>query len=109
MNELLRHYTVDIEFPHVSGAEHLEMLQIRDKLFEIEAALPEAEKTILADADRRLVERAAEFYAELSQFIDFEQRRQTQKIPVKRWWWYLDVLAQLPNPWPLTKPKTVTV
>ncbi len=35
MNELLQHYTVDVEFPDVSGAEHLEMLQLRDKLFKV--------------------------------------------------------------------------
>ncbi len=58
MNELLQHYTVDVEFPDVSGAEHLEMLQLRDKLFKIEATLSVSEKKALAEADRRLVEQA---------------------------------------------------
>ena len=98
MNKLLEHYIVDVEFPDVSGAEHLEMLQRRDKLFELEPTLSNHEKELLAVADRRLVEQATEFYAELSRFIDFEQRRQFQQIPVTRWWWYLDVLAQLPHP-----------
>ena len=109
MNKLLQHYTVDVEFPEVSGAEHLEMLQLRDKLFETESTLSDAEKEILAAADQRLIERAAEFYAELSRFIDFEQRRQNQQIPVMRWWWYLDVLAQLPQSLPSKKQTPVTV
>jgi hypothetical protein len=29
MNRLLAHYCVDVQHPEVSGAEHLEMLQIR--------------------------------------------------------------------------------
>ena len=94
MNDLLQHYTVDVEFSDVSGAEHLEMLQLRDKLFKVEARLSVSEKEALAAADRRLVEQAGEFYAALSPFINFEQRRQTSQIPVTRWWWYLDVLVQ---------------
>ena len=108
MNKLLQHYTVDVEFPDVSGAEHLEMLQIRDKLFEIEATLSTSEKKALAAADRRLVEQAKEFYAALSLFINFEQRRQTHQIPVTRWWWYLDVLAHLPRSLPSKKRELVT-
>jgi len=36
-------------------------------------------------------------YAELSPFIDFEQRRRTQASPATHGWWYLDVLARLPQ------------
>jgi len=100
MNKLLEHYLVDVEFPEVSGAEHLEMLQFRDKLFELESTLSDDEIEALATADRRLVEQAAEFYMELSRFINFEQRRLAQNTPVTHWWWYLDVLAQLPEPFP---------
>lgn len=98
MKKLLQHYITDVEFPDVSGAEHLEMFQIRDKLFELEASLTKAELEALAAADRRLIEQASEIYAELSRFIDFEQRRRTQAIPATHWWWYLDVLARLPQP-----------
>lgn len=108
MNKLLQHYAVDVEFPNVSGAEHLEMLHIRDQLFEMESTLSTPEKEILAQADRRLIEQAAEFYAELSQFINLEQRRQTKQISVRRWWWYLDVLAQLPHSPLSTKHELVT-
>jgi hypothetical protein len=108
MNKILQHFIIDVEFPDVSGAEHLEMLQLRDKLFEIETTLSAAEKEALAAADRRLVERSGEFYAELARFINFEQRRQTQRIAVARWWWYLDVLAQLPQSLSSQKQELVT-
>ncbi len=36
MNRLLVHYGVDVQYPEVSGAEHLEMLQLRDRLAELE-------------------------------------------------------------------------
>ena len=32
VNPLLKHYLVDVDFPEVSGDEHLEMLQIRGQL-----------------------------------------------------------------------------
>lgn len=95
MNELLEQYTLAVEFPHVSGAEHLEMLHQRDKLFEMEATLSDNEKDALATADQQLVKQAPQFHAALSQFIDFEQRRRSQQIPPTRWWWYLDVLTHL--------------
>jgi hypothetical protein len=50
MNKLLEHYTIDVDFPGVSGAEHLEMLQLRDQLFELEATLSEAENAPLAQS-----------------------------------------------------------
>ena len=97
MNHLLKHYCVDVEFPTVSGAEQLEMLQIRDKLAKIEEGLADEEREALAQADRRLLERADAVYAELSRFVDLAERRQQQQIPASRWWWYLDVLTQLPR------------
>lgn len=52
MNSVLENYGVSVEFPDVSGAEHLEMLQIRDRLAEIESDLNEAEQTLLTKGDR---------------------------------------------------------
>jgi hypothetical protein len=100
MNRLLKHYITDVEFPEVSGAEQLEMLQIRDKLFDLEPTLSKDERKSLLEADRRLAYQAANFYVELSKFIDFEERRQTEQPSSARWWWYLDVLAQMTNLWP---------
>ena len=39
MNQLLAHYCIDVQHPEVSGAEHLEMLQIRDQLAVLEPTL----------------------------------------------------------------------
>jgi hypothetical protein len=49
----LAHYAVDAQHPDVSGAEHLEMLQIRDQLAVIEGRLTPAEKAALEAAGRR--------------------------------------------------------
>lgn len=96
MNPLLKNYCVSVEFPDVSGAEHLELLQIRDRLTEIEPQLTEEEKILLIKADRQLVENANSFYRELSRFINLTEKRKAQCISPQRWWWYLDVLAVLP-------------
>ncbi len=96
MNRLLEHYQIDVDFPAVSGAEMLEMLIIRDQLAEQEPLLSRAERETLAASDKRLLKQAAVFYTELSRFIDLAQRRQEKRIQPERWWWHLDVLAELP-------------
>jgi len=97
MNILVKNYSVMVQFPDVSGVEHLEMLQVRDELAQVESHLSEEEKRLLADADRRLVEQARVFYEELSRFVDLTEKRKFEEITPQRWWWYLDVLAFLPN------------
>jgi hypothetical protein len=99
MNRLLAHYCVDVQHPEVSGAEHLEMLQIRDRLAELEPTLTSEEQDALAEADRVLVEQATAFYQELLRFLDLAAYRREHGIPPARWWWYLDVVSHLP---PLT-------
>lgn len=96
MNRLLAHYCVDVHHPEVSGAEHLEMLQIRDRLAELAPALTSKEQEALTEADRLLVEQAAAFYQELLRFLDLATYRRDHSIPPARWWWYLDVLSHLP-------------
>jgi hypothetical protein len=93
MNPLLERYMADTEFPEVSGAEQLEMLQLRDRLLELAAELSAEEKEFLAHADRRLIQQAPQVHLELSQFINLATQRQTKEISAERWWWYLDVLA----------------
>jgi hypothetical protein len=97
MNRLLAHYGVDVQHPEVSGAEHLEMLHIRDRLAELESKLTSAEQEALAEADRLLVERATAFYQEILRFMDLATYRREHGIPPARWWWYLDVLSHLPS------------
>lgn len=96
MNNLLKHYCICVEFPDVSGMEHLEMLQVRDRIKEIESQLTTDEKTLLAKADRQLIEKAKDFFQELSHFVNLAEIREHQAISPARWWWYLDVLASLP-------------
>jgi hypothetical protein len=96
MNRLLVHYCVDVQHPEVSGAEHLEMLQIRDRLAELEPTLTSEEQEALAEADRVLVERATAFYHELLRFLDLTEYRREHEIPAVRRWWYLDVVSHLP-------------
>jgi hypothetical protein len=96
MNRLLVHYCVDVHHPEVSGAEHLEMLQIRDRLAELEPTLISEEQEALAEADRVLVEGATAFYQELLRFLDLAAYRREHGVPPERWWWYLDVVSHLP-------------
>lgn len=93
INSLLKNYCVSIEFPDVSGAEYLEMLQIRDRLAEIESDLSESEKTLLIKGDRQLLEKVNHFDRELSPFVNLADIRKAEAIPHQRWWWYLDVFA----------------
>ncbi|KAM3097889.1 hypothetical protein ACKFKG_07305 [Phormidesmis sp. 146-35] len=95
MNALLKQYAVSTEFPEISGAEQLEMLQTRDRLLEVESILSDPEKKQLSQADRRLIQQAPQVLLELSQFVDLAAMRRTQDISAERWWWYLDVLAQI--------------
>jgi hypothetical protein len=97
MNRWLAHYCVDVKHPNVSGAEHLEMLQIRDKLADVEDTLTSEEQEILAAADQTLVEQAAAFHSMLQSFLDLAQYRQEHKMPPERWWWYLDVVRHVPS------------
>ena len=95
MNRLLTHYCVDVQHPEVSGAEHLEMLKIRDQLSDVEATLSEAERQQLAEADRLLVMQAEVVSRGLLKFLNLSQHRQTTHIPPERWW-YLDVVRHVP-------------
>jgi hypothetical protein len=97
MNKLVKDYAVDTRFPKVSGIEHLQMLQIRSRLAEIETTLTSQERQVLTEADQRLFANASEFWAEISRFADLAEERQRLQPPPEHWWWYLDVLAQLPE------------
>ena len=98
MNALLRHYRVDVEHPDVSGFEHLEMLQVRSQLAQLEATLSPQERAYLDEADRRLLQQAAAFHAELARITSLGEERARRQPPPSHWWWYLDVLVQLPSP-----------
>ncbi len=96
MNVLLEQYVVDVDYPEVSGIEHLQMLETRSKLAASEAQLSSAEQRALATADHKLAVYAVAFLAELSRFVDLVEERQRRQVSPNEWWWYLDVLVQAP-------------
>lgn len=96
MKRLLAHYCVEMRHPEVIGAEHLEMLQIRDRLAELELTLTPGEQVALAEEDQLLVQRAPAFSQELVRFLDLGACRREHGIPPARWWWLLDVLSHVP-------------
>jgi hypothetical protein len=98
MNKNLTHYQVAVQHPGVSGFEVLDMLMVRDELMQQLTSLTPKENAQLVAADQALLAHIAEFYAELTQITSLEYERQQRKPMPAQWWWYLDVLLQLPEP-----------
>lgn len=96
MNELLHNYVVDVEYPEVSGIEHLQLLETRSQLARIELTLSAAERQALVDADRKLASQADKFLTELSRFVDLTEERKRRQPLSTEWWWYLDILVRAP-------------
>lgn len=100
LNELITAYEVDVRFPDVSGMEHLDMLLNRSALAEVERgnALTIEQRARIADADRILATQAVRFYQAIERIADLQTWRQQEHAPPEHWWWYLDVVSQLPVP-----------
>ena len=97
IEEKLSAYEVDVGFPEVSGMEHLQMLLARSELHEADRLLDSEQKTRLARADRKLVQQAQSFYEAIQAIADLASwRERAGFVTPEHWWWYLDVLAQLP-------------
>lgn len=94
--DLVFAYEVDVQYPEVSGMEHLDMLLTRSRLAEVEATLTEDQQRRLAKADQRLFRHAPEFYAAIAQIANLKSWREQEHAPTNHWWWYLDVLAAAP-------------
>jgi hypothetical protein len=97
MNKLLQHYQIAVQHPGVSGFEALEMLMVRDRLMKQLASLTPEQKTQLAIADQTLIAHVDEFNTELAWITNLEYERQCRNPAPAQWWWYLDVLAYLPE------------
>jgi hypothetical protein len=97
MNKLLADYAIQVEYPNVSGAEHLETLRNRDLLSEMEDDFSDEERKALVTSDRILMSNAAEVCQELSGFVNLDKYRLSKGICSRQWWWYLDVLTYLPE------------
>jgi hypothetical protein len=94
--ERLYAYEVDVQFPDVSGMEHLEMFYNRSEIAAIESELSPDQKARLAKADQILVRDAHLFYAALQQIVNLKRWREQDNASPDHWWWYLDVLAAAP-------------
>jgi hypothetical protein len=65
MNKLLADYAIQLVYPDVSGAEHLETLQNRDLLAEMADDFSDEERKTLVTSDKVLLSNAVEVYREL--------------------------------------------
>ena len=101
-NDMIAAFEVDVRFPDVSGMEHLDMLLTRSELARVEhdGQLSSEQRVRLAEADRILLEQVDRFYRAIKQIADLEAWRRQEDAPPEHWWWYLDVLAQVPS-WPV--------
>lgn len=97
MNKLLRTYIDSLDYLEVSGAEHLELLDLRDQIEKIINTFSQFEQKKLQEADKKMLANISIIYQEISHFINLENHRNEQHISPHQWWWYLDVLSFLPN------------
>ncbi len=97
VEERLSAYEVDVEFPDVSGLEHLQMLMTRSELHDAGHLLTTDQQTRLANADKKLLQHVRKYNDAIQSIADLTHwRESTAGVTPEHWWWYLDVLAQLP-------------
>jgi hypothetical protein len=94
--ELIAAYEIDVQFPEVSGMEQLDMLMTRSEIAKNEMHLSDEERKRVLDADRQLLQQAEEFYKSIRSIADLASWRRDENVPPTHWWWYLDVIVQLP-------------
>ena len=97
VDKLIAAYETDVQFPDVSGMEHLEMLLARNDIARSEQQLTTEQRARLAEADQTLLQQARRFYRAIERIADLEAWRREHEVPTTFWWWYLDVLSQLPE------------
>ena len=104
----LRSYHALTHSPHISPIEHLEMLCLRDELATLytKGALSHDELALLDKADHNLIAQSQLFAQSIAQLEELAERRSNHNIEAARWWWYLDVIAQMPSQThPLNEPQ----
>lgn len=94
---LVAAYEVDVRFPDVSGMEHLDMLLTRSEIARGELWLTTEQRVRVAKADQMLLQQARRFYRAVQQVANLPLWRRDENVPPAHWWWYLDVLSQLPE------------
>ncbi len=93
----LTQYETDVRFPDVSGMEHLDMLLTRSRIATHQSELTPEQQLRLLDADQLLVHNAEQFYQAILSVADLAEWRNTSAASPEEWWWYLDVLASVPQ------------
>lgn len=100
--ELIAAYETDVQFPEVSGMEHLDMLMTRSRIAQHASHLSDEERRRVLEADQLLLRQVKQFYQSIQKpltlpsIADLASWRRDENVPVTHWWWYLDVIAQLP-------------
>ena len=95
--EFVLAYEVDVQFPDVSGMEHLDMLLTRSRLVTLESDLTDDQRQRVAKADQLLFKQATQFYKSIDQIANLPSWRKEENVPANHWWWYLDVIVELPT------------
>jgi len=93
---LITSYETDVQYPEVSGMEHLDMLMIRSEIAKNELHLSVEEQKRVLDADQLLLKHARQFYNSIKSIADLASWRRDENVPPTQWW-YLDVIVQLPT------------
>lgn len=106
LEKLLFAYETDVQFPDVSGMEHLDMLLTRTKIEENKGCLSQKQRERLATADQTLLQQSNQFYTAIRQVVDLTAWREQVEASPSHWWWYLDVLA---HAWPCVYPARIPV
>ncbi|MCZ2115512.1 MAG: hypothetical protein LC131_17045 [Anaerolineae bacterium] len=97
LERLLTQYETDVRFPDVSGMEHLDMLLTRSRIAEHKDGLNAEQAARLADADQWLLHNAKQFNKAILNVADLTTWREEANVSPDHWWWYLDVLTNVPQ------------
>jgi hypothetical protein len=79
--ELISAYEADVQFPDISGMEHLDMLMTRSEIARNEAHLSDEERQRVLNADRLFLQRAEQFYASIQDIADLASWRRDESAP----------------------------
>jgi hypothetical protein len=93
----LTQYETDVRFPDVSGMEHLDMLLTRSLISVNQVDLSSEQQIRLLEADQRLLHEAEQFHQAIASVADLAEWRSTSAASPEEWWWYLDVVASIPQ------------
>jgi hypothetical protein len=93
-SNLLKSYSIAVEYPDVSGFEVLELLDMRSQLSGVEADFTPDEKSTLEHADEMLLRGLKSFYERIREIGELEELRERAKVRLSHWWWYMDKFVE---------------